>query len=431
MRAKVFVPAAVVLGALGVGGLILYSPNHSACSSILVQATNGSLCRTVSTMDIISWALIAVAILITLGQIASLTQSRNSNSNGGHTPSIDAKSTPGSLGIDTPRNVYATERMVNRANEVGPAAKVGRPTEIELTTALEKLDRDELTDEEWGELTSADETESSGRRRSTVARALVIGLIVVVLIVAAGVVVSTIKNRNNGSAPANASTPSTSQSSGLISESLPLYICHTTYGISGTKAASLPANFNEMVPPGTVGKLVIYTDAQGVMKLLGPPGWGCTAGIGADGSSVVTIAPMNSSIWNTTDYSGTLSADSTVEEINGIQNGACNGCGLTQACPVFTTAWYKYHNSGSACPTTAPSSEITDQLTKNVIGFSDPPGVHGDANPSGGAYTARGVMTYFANQFISSSMETCVMPNNEQSLCSATLSNFALNYGSK
>jgi hypothetical protein len=140
---------------------------------------------------------------------------------------------------------------------------------------------------------------------------------------------------------------------------------------------------------------------------------------------------MNSSIWNTTDYSGTLSADSTVEEINGVQNGACNGCGLTQACPVFTAAWYKYHNSGSTCPTTAPSSEITDQLTKNVIGFSDPPGVHGDANPSGGAYTARGVMTYFANQFNSSWMETCVMPNNEQSLCSATLSNFALNYGSK
>jgi hypothetical protein len=186
-----------------------------------------------------------------------------------------------------------------------------------------------------------------------------------------------------------------------------------------------------MVPLGTVGKLVVYTDAQGVMKLLGPTGWGCTAGIGADGSSVVTIAPTNSSIWNITNYSGTLSADSTVEEINGMQNGACNGCGLTQACPVFTTAWYKYHNSGSDCPTTAPSSEITDQLTKNVIGFSDPPGVHGDANPSGGAYTARGVMTYFANQFNSSWMETCVMPNSEQSLCSATLSNFALNYGSK
>jgi hypothetical protein len=345
---------------------------------------------------------------------------------------MNTESTPESLSADTPRNVSTPEPTVNGTNEVGLIARrEGHPTEIELATALEKLDRDELTDEEWDELTNADKTDPNGRRRSTAGRALVIGLVAVVLIVAAGVVASTIKNRNNTSGPAHALTPSTSKSSGLVSESLPLYICHTTYGIAGTKAANLPANVNEMVPLGTVGKLVVYTDAQGVMKLLGPTGWGCTAGIGADGSSVVTIAPTNSSIWNITNYSGTLSADSTVEEINGMQNGACNGCGLTQACPVFTTAWYKYHNSGSDCPTTAPSSEITDQLTKNVIGFSDPPGVHGDANPSGGAYTARGVMTYFANQFNSSWMETCVMPNSEQSLCSATLSNFALNYGSK
>ena len=317
------------------------------------------------------------------------------------------------------------EPLVNKTNEVGLVRGKGHPTEIELTTVLEKLDRDELTDEEWDELTSADETDPSGMRRLTVGRAFVIGLIAVVLIIAAGVVAYTVKNRNNNT-QSNNSTPSTAiLLSGLVSVKLPLHVCNTSYGYTA-KPMNLPASVNEMVPPGTAGKLVVYTDAQGTMKLLGPSGWDCTAAISGDGWTSETIAPMNSSIWNSYNYNSTLSSGSIVEEISGSGTDSTPTPAQSQACPLFTAA----HNF--TCSSTAPSSEVINRLTKNVVEFSDPPGVHGDANPSGGAYTARGVMTYFSKpvyEGTSSWMDTCVLPPNEQSLCSALLSNFAYSYG--
>lgn len=194
------------------------------------------------------------------------------------------------------------------------------------------------------------------------------------------------------------------------------------------KAANLPSHENEMVPPASAGKLVIYSDSMGIMKLLGPSGWGCSAAVGADGGSGLTITPTNSGIWTNSD--GALSTGSKVEEINGSQTGSATGSALDEACPFFKTAEQRWAEVGSSCPAT-PLPETATPFGDNAVEFIDPPHVYGTGDPSGGAYPASGVVTFHPNawQEPQSSIETCVLPPSQQSLCSASLHDFALNYG--
>lgn len=411
MRPRIFVPVAVVLGALGVGGLVLYSPNHSACSSFLVQATNESLCRTDSTMYIISWALITVAIFITLGQIASLTQSRNSTSDGSQTPNKKYCVSCGK------------PMAINSAfcPQCGAVVKANSTFDAE-TPQVKKRPR-EATDTEvitvTEPLSTQDPVDSGPKARHRTSRKffLVLTAVVLVLIVSSVVVLTIRSHHTNG------------LSSSLISERLPLHVCKTSLGLSTMKPANLPSHENEMVPPGLAGTLVIYSDSMGIMKLLGPPGWGCSAAVGADGSGGVTITPTKSGIRTNSD--GALSADSTVEEINGSQTGGATGQALSQACSLFAAAQKRWDVNGQKCYPTKPASEQVLRLNQNSVEFIDSPHVHGNGYPSGGAYSATGVVTFYPHswQEPQSWIETCVLPPNEQSICSATLSNFVSAYG--
>jgi hypothetical protein len=249
-------------------------------------------------------------------------------------------------------------------------------------------------------------------------KSLLVSTAVVLVLIVSSVVVFTITSRHTNRL-----------SSSLISERLPLHVCKTSLALPTMKAANLPSYKNEKVPPGSAGKLVIYSDSMGTMKLLGPRGWGCSAAVGADGSGGVTITPTNSGTW--TNSGGALGAGSKVEEINGSQSGGATGDALAQACSLFTSAQKRWAVNGQKCYPTKPASETVLQLNQNSVEFIDPPHVHGNGNPSGGAYPVSGVVTFYPNswQEPQSWIETCVLPPNEQSICSATLSNFVSAYG--
>jgi hypothetical protein len=258
------------------------------------------------------------------------------------------------------------------------------------------------------------DNEPKARRRAS-RKPLLISTVVVLVLVASSVVVLAIRGHHT-----------TGLTSHLVSEKLPLHVCNTTFGIPTMKAINLPSHENEMVPQGSAGNLVIYSDSMGTMKLLGPQGWGCNAIIGADGGIGITIAPVDSSSWSP---SVTLNTDSTVEEING--TFGLTGNALSQACSLFVAAQKIWAVNGQKCYPTRPASETVLRLNQNSVEFVDPPHLHGNGNPSGGAYPASGVVTFYGGQEPVSQMETCVLPPNQQSLCSVTLRNFAWNYGSK
>jgi hypothetical protein len=214
----------------------------------------------------------------------------------------------------------------------------------------------------------------------------------------------------------------------LVSVQLPLDICTTSVGVSSDTPANLPATVQVDIAKGFSTQLAFYSDNEGVIEVLAPSGWTCTAVIGADGSSSVTVSPAGQSDVS----SGALTPGSTAEEINASQTSACVGCRESLACPLFVNAANDYlHAFQKACPSRRPTSELVTKINGHVVEIEDPPGVNGDADPSGGAYPAVGVMTYFGDGNSDGSWtETCVLPPTDTSLCKAIIGNFSSRYGS-
>jgi hypothetical protein len=360
---------------------------------------------------------------MTLGQIASLTQSRNSTASTGKFCVSCGK--PMTMKSEFCPQCGAAVGGTNHTH-VADIPQESERQESKLAASPQKLVRGELTDKEPSELGVIDNG-SNRRRRSISNHPVAVGLIVIALILASGAVAVAISDHHDATVTNISTSQTSNHPSGLVSANLPLSSCTTTYGISGTKPARLPNYVREMIPRGDIGKLKVFADGQGVMELVGPRQWGCDASIGADGSSSLFIGPIGSN-----NYSGKLASSSTVEQISGSQTSACVSCGLEQACPLFAAAAQENRSDyQQGCLTSAPASESITQLTKSVVEFTDPPGVHGDGNPSGGAYAARGAMTFSSGQLVTSWMETCLLPPSQQSLCTATLDDFVSAYGSK
>jgi serine/threonine protein kinase len=214
-----------------------------------------------------------------------------------------------------------------------------------------------------------------------------------------------------------------------ISASLPVVACPTSFAVElPSVSKKLPSLVQASVPANLASQLSVYADQAGDMGLLAPRGWDCKASFGADGSSVESVIPHGQVL----PRGGVLSSGSRVEAIVGTQNGGCEGCAASQACPFFTSA--DEADPFDCINATPPSGEVVTRLASNIVGFEDPPGLAGDANPSGGAYPANAVMTFThdprgsSGDFWSSWLETCTLPNGQHTLCTAVLNDFASRY---
>jgi hypothetical protein len=210
--------------------------------------------------------------------------------------------------------------------------------------------------------------------------------------------------------------------------SLPLVVCPTTTGVTGQQPVSLPSTVSVPVSSGQAGHLAVYTDNQGIMKLVAPVGWSCQAEVAADGSSGVDVHPTGEA---PSAISGSLSAGSTVTAVVGFQTGrspvqaAATACALFPAAATATEA-----DLGKPCANHPGAAEQVDQISPTVVGFEDPPGTAGTGSPSGGAYAANGVMTYDATGQSPSWTDTCTLPGDEKAVCTTALNAFLTSYGS-
>ena len=182
------------------------------------------------------------------------------------------------------------------------------------------------------------------------------------------------------------------------------------------------------MPKDLADQLSVYADEAGIMDVLAPTGWNCTADIGVDGSGGVSVTPTGEVL---PDSSNGLPFGSTDEAIVATQNGACQGCADYQACPYFSAAAQAL---GSPCPSTAPADESVVSLSPTVVSFSDPPNTAGGGDPSGGEYPANAVMTFVTDppgstgNTVTSWLETCTLPYSQQALCTAVLNDFVARY---
>lgn len=223
-------------------------------------------------------------------------------------------------------------------------------------------------------------------------------------------------------------TSAASNPTAAVTASLPVVACPTSYALDPAPAPkNLPSTLSVSVPGDLASQVSVYADEAGVMDVVGPSGWSCSASFGADGSGGVTVTPQGEALPD----GSSLASGSDDEAIVATQNGGCQGCASYQACPFFAAA---VQNNPSSCNSTPPSGEEVTQLGSNIVGFEDPPGLAGDADPSGGAYPANAVMTYTddpagsTGKIWSSWFETCTLPYSQQTLCTAVLNDFAARY---
>ncbi len=264
------------------------------------------------------------------------------------------------------------------------------------------------------------------RALMAVAAAVAIGAVAAVVIVTTGSphphsgasAASSPSVASSGSAPAGPGTATSSPAAGPVTVSLPVVSCPTSLGID-RPAVQLPRSRAAAVPRALAAGLSVYADTQGIMELLGPKGWNCTAAYGADGSGGITVYPAGA-------------GPSSPVAIAGSETSACVGCTLAQACRLFPSAAQAWRSTfGQACPARPPAAETVVAIAAGIVAFEDPPGVKGDGQPSGGQYPASGVMTYHPSAQDGSWQETCTLPAGEKNVCTAVLNTFVSWYGQR
>jgi hypothetical protein len=219
----------------------------------------------------------------------------------------------------------------------------------------------------------------------------------------------------------------------MVTATLPVVVCQTTSGVS-TTTTSLPASVAVSVPASDAqqGNLAVYSDLTGALMLVGPTvGWTCAGSFGADGSGMMALAPVGTSVPVAYGTAWHLPASSPTQAIVALESGGSTVQGAALACPLFSAAKATTQQDlGKGCDSTSPRQEHVVTTSPNQVGFQDPAGVAGVGFPSGGQNAANGVMLYQPKPTEPTAYEaTCTLPAAQLDLCTAVLNHFAATFG--
>jgi hypothetical protein len=218
----------------------------------------------------------------------------------------------------------------------------------------------------------------------------------------------------------------------MVTASLPVVVCQTTAGVS-TTTTSLPASIPVSVPSAQAqqGNLAVYSDLAGRLLLVGPTvGWTCTGTFGADGSGMLALSPVGTTV-PATGTTWHLPVSSPTQAIVALESGGSTVQGAALACPLFSAAkTATQQNLGQGCAVTSPPQERIVRTSAVQVGFQDPAGVAGVGSPSGGLNAANGVVLYQPKATEATGYQaTCTLPAAQQDLCTAVLNQFAATFG--
>jgi hypothetical protein len=217
----------------------------------------------------------------------------------------------------------------------------------------------------------------------------------------------------------------------MVTASLPVVVCETTSG-APTTTTSLPASVSVSVPSSDAQEnLAVYSDETGSLMLVGPTtGWTCGGNFGADGSGMLALTPVSTSVPANAGTTWHLAADSPIQAITALETGASPVQAAALACPLFTSAAAAMQQDlGKVCAA-SPAGESKSTISSAEVGFVDAPGVAGIGFPSGGQYPANGIMLYQPKTGEASAyLATCTLPPAQHDLCTAVLNHFTALYG--
>ena len=203
-----------------------------------------------------------------------------------------------------------------------------------------------------------------------------------------------------------AATLTGSAASVASTTTVPVIHCPTTYGVA-QPPPRLPGRLAVSAGTRAVAGLDAYSD--GALSLLAPAGMRCHAVVTADGGASIVI----------TAGSTTHVREPAVTAYFADTPGSAGSL----ACPLVPRAAQQL--SGRPCPRSKPASESTQSAGQGTLYFNDPPHVHGDGAPSGGADPAHGAIEFVAatrglNGY--AFVATCTLPARQHGRCATILS---------
>lgn len=229
-------------------------------------------------------------------------------------------------------------------------------------------------------------------------------------------------------------TSITSTTSGpMATATLPVVVCQTTSGVTTTTAA-LPGSVTVSVPAADAqqSNLALYSDETGRLMLVGPTvGWTCNGSFAADGSGIMALAPVGTTVPVSSGTTWHLPASSSTQAIVAMESGGSPVTGAQLVCGLFSSAQAATQQDlGKSCLPSNPAQEHVGKISSAAVGFQDPSGVTGVGFPSGGQNAANGVALYQPKPTEPAAyLATCTLPTVQGDLCTAVLNQFVTTFG--
>jgi len=199
---------------------------------------------------------------------------------------------------------------------------------------------------------------------------------------------------------------------------LPVISCATSYGAGN---GSHPFVARELPAAPTARGLTFYSN--GLITVLGPPGWACGALVAADGGQDLAIYPPGKPDYSSSEAPKGAAVIQMAADYTGHLPGA------EQVCALFPSSAAAADVMSGGLPCRVPARQKTAAFTPDILMFTDAPGVTGTGTGSGGALPSVGAAVYpqlpFAsNASVDVSLISCTLPKKSASLCSAIVGDF-------
>jgi hypothetical protein len=194
---------------------------------------------------------------------------------------------------------------------------------------------------------------------------------------------------------------------------------------SSTGAALAPQGWKPSIllapiPTALVGKVEFYSDS--VHTLLGPTGWSCAQTQASDGAQGLAVYPSD----NPNPPVDGAPAPGT-EGIFATFDDTGNTAGIALVCPFFTVPSWQQQEAN--CAPAKPAGEQSSMPTPDVASVTDPAGVLGSLEASGGQSAVTGTVIFPQDEpavtdgsSVDVAEESCSLPLSP--LCPTVLSDF-------
>jgi len=199
------------------------------------------------------------------------------------------------------------------------------------------------------------------------------------------IVGSTSTTRNPAAVAGAAPTTSTPPLLGEVAVAFPVVACTTASGSALPSQGWKPGVLLAPIPTALVGHVEFYTD--GTHTLLGPTGWACSQSTASSGAVNVVVYPTDSP----PPSAGTAPGPGT-EGVFATFDTTGRSSGVAVVCPYFSLPQWQQQEAD--CSGSPPSGEQSAMPTPDVASVTDPSGLTGTLDGSGGTHAVTGVVIF-------------------------------------